>query len=419
MKFFGKKWLAPALAATAVLCAQAAFASTAANTAIVNKAVLSYNGGLTAESSVTVKVDLVPSLPNVTITSGSGAYQGPDTPAISNTVTVTSSANGPADYTVTPSVAAASNTTGATVTGGTSIKLGATITAGTGTTTSIVVPAPIGGAITADAEVNGIAVNDIIVFTVNNHTYTPKVTSTQYNSANNTFTINWANTQAIASTDVLSAGVQVGERQEVTLTAKPGTIATLGLDITTTVKAEVTATNFPTNSATTAPADKWTSTPPTITFQKYSRNVSSPVTGSGTPHYNSSIEGNTGAGSLPYFTGGVTGKPDDVIEYVIEVSNSGASTFDLTTCAVSDHIPTAYVTDPLPAYTGSRAIFYIDTNAAASTIAAGAVGANQASYVAGNSPNLIVNVGDGANATTAGTIPKGKGIAVAYRVKIK
>jgi len=419
MRAVMKSLLALALAVPAVLCAQASFASTAANTAIVNRAVLSYNGGLTAESSVTVKVDLVPALPNVTITRGEAAYQGPDTPAIPNTVTITSSANGPATYTVTPSVTGSSNATDASVTGGTSVVLGATITAGAGTTTSIVVPAPIGGAITADSEVNGIAVNDIIVFTVNSHTYTPKVTSTQYNAGNNTFTINWANTEAILGTDILSAGAQVGERQQVNLTAKPGTITTLGLDITTTVKAEVTAPNFPTNSATTAPANKWTSTPPTITFQKYSRNVSAPVAGTGTAHYNASIEGNTGAGSLPYYTGGVTGKPGDTIEYVIEASNSGASAFDLTSCAISDYVPTTYVTDPQAAYTGSRQIFYIDTNAVTSTITAGAVGANLASYVAANSPNLIVNVGENANATTPGTIPIGKGITIAYQVKIK
>lgn len=419
MKLSAKALLAIALATPAVLCAQAAFASTAANTAIVNKAVLTYNGGLTAESSVTVKVDLVPALPNVTITRGDAGYQGPDTPAIPNTVTITSSANGPATYTVTPTVTASTNTTGASVIGGTAVVLGASITAGAGTTTSIVVPAPIGGAVAADSEVNGIAVNDIVVFTVNSHTYTPKVTSTQFDAATNTFRINWANSEAIPAADVLGAGVQVGERQQVNLSVKPGTISTLGLDITTTVKAEVTAPNFPTNSATTAPANKWTSTPPTITFQKYSRNVTAPVAGTGTAHFNASVEGNTGAGSLPYYTGGVTGKPGDVIEYLIEASNSGASTFDLTLCAIADYVPTTYVTDPLPAYTGSRHIFYIDTNAVTSTITAGAVGANLASFVAGSTPNLVVNVGENANNTTPGTIPIGKGVAIAYQVRIK
>lgn len=414
------KWLlAFALAAQAVLCAQTCLANTAANTAIVNRAVLTYNGGLSAESSVTVKVDLVPALPNVAIARGEAAYQGPDTPGIPNTVSVTSSANGPATYTVVPTVTASTNTTGAKITGGASVLLGATITAGTGSATSVVVPAPIGGAITADSEVNGIAVNDVIVFTVNNNTYARKVTSTQYNVASNTFEINWANSEAIPQGDVLGAGIQVGERQQVDLVARPGTITTPGSEITTTVKVEVTAANFPTGSASTTPANKWSSAPATIALQKYSRNVTAPVAGTGTPHYNTKVEGNTGAGSRPYYTGGVTGKPGDVIEYLVEAANSAASTFDLTSCSISVGVPTSYVTDPLPAYTGARHIFYIDSNAATSTIAAGAPGASLASYVAGNNPNLVVNVGENAASSTPGTIPIGKSVAIAYQVKIK
>ena len=413
-----KALLALLVAAPVVMSAKASFANTAANTAIVNKAVLTYNGGLTAESSVTVKVDLVPALPNVTITRGDAVFQGTDTPAITDTVTITSSANGPATYTVSPSVTGSTNSTGASVTGGTTQTLGATVTAGTGGTTFIIVPAPIGGSIAADSEVNGIAVNDVIVFSINGHTYTPKVTSTSYNAANNTFQLNWGNVEAIPAADILGAGVQVGERQQVNLTVKPGAINTLGSELTVTVKAEVTAANFPTASATTAPANKWNSTPPTITFQKYSRNVTAPVTGTGIP-FSAPIEGNSGAGAKPYYTGGVTGKTGDVIEYVVQASNSGASAFDLTSCTISDTLPTAYVSDLLTPYTGSRHIFYIDTTGTPSTIFAGAVGSSLASYVPGNNPNLVVNVGENANNTTPGTIPVGKSVTIAYQVKIK
>jgi len=418
MKSVMRALLALLVAAPVLLSAKGSFANTAANTAIVNKAVLTYNGGLSAESSVTVRVDLVPALPNVTITRGDAVYQGADTPAITDTVTITASANGPATYTVTPTVTGSTNSTAPSVTGGASQVLGATVTAGAGGTTFIIVPAPIGGGIAADSEVNGIAVNDVVVFSINGHTYTPKVTSTSYNPANNTFQINWAGTEALPGADILGAGVQVGERQQVNLSVKPGTINTLGSDLTVTVKADVTAPNFPSASASTAPANKWTSTPPTITFQKYSRNVTTQVAGTGIPH-SAPIEGNTGGGAQPYYTGGVTGKTGDVIEYVIEASNSGASTFDLTACAISDTLPTAYVSDLRTPYTGSRQIFYIDTNGVPSTITAGAVGANLASYVAGNSPNLIVNVGENANNTTPGTIPIGKSVTIAYQVSIK
>ena len=247
------------------------------------------------------------------------------------------------------------------------------------------------------------------------------MTSTAYNLATNTFQINWANTSPIAAGDLAGnvAGLQVGERQQVVLTAKPGTITTLGSSITSTLTAAVTAANFPTGSATTAPADSWSSTPPTISFQKYSRNVTNPVAGTGTAHTNGSIEGNTGTGSLPYYTGGVTGKTGDVIEYVVEAANSSASLLDLTSCAISDTIPTTYVTDLLSPYTGSRQVFYIDNTGVAPVtydLTAGALGANLASYV---SPALVVNVGVGANNTTAGTIPIGKSVTIAYQVKIK
>lgn len=418
MKTVLKSVLALLVAVPVLMSTEASFANTAANTAIVNKAVLTYNGGLTAESSVIVKVDLVPALPNVTISNGEAVYQGVDTPAITSTVTITSSANGPATYTVAPTVTAFTNSTDPSVSGGINSILGATVTAGTGGTTFIVVPAPMGAATAADSAVNGIAVNDVIVFTVNGNTYTPTVTSTLFNPVSNTFQINWSNVQAVPAVDVLGAGVQVGERQQVNLSVKPGTINTLGAELTVTVKADVTASNFPTASATNSPANRWTSTPPTITFQKYSRNVTSPVAGTGIAH-SAPIEGNTGAGALPYYTGGVTGKPGDVIEYVIEAANSGSSTFDLASCAISDSVPTNYVTDLLTPYTGARHIFYIDTNGTASTITAGAVGSSLASYVAASTPNLIVNVGVSANNSTAGTIPIGKSVTIAYQVKIK
>lgn len=420
MKQMFKLLLALMIAVPVALSATTAFANTAANTAIVNKAVLTYNGGLKAESVVTVSVNLVPALPNVSITRGDAIYTAVDTPGMFNTVTITATTNGPATYTVTPSVTASTNTNAVaaiqpSVSGGANITLGATVTAATCGTACIIVPAPIGGGITADSPVNGIGVNDTIVFTVGPTTYTPKVTSTAYNAANNTFQINWSGTEAIPAADVLGPGVQVGERGSVVLTATPGTISVLGNDLTTTVQAVVTAPSFPNASAATTPANKWTSTAPSITFQKYSRNVTVPVIGTGTAHPNASIEGNTGAGSQPYYTGGVSGKPGDVIEYIVE-ANNGASGSDLTSCTISDTVPTTYVTDLLTPYTGSKHIFYIDTTGTPTTINAGAVGASPASYVA---PSLIVNVGVLANNTTPGTIPKGTGVTIAYQVKIK
>jgi hypothetical protein len=413
--------LALGLALPLALSATASFANTAANTAIVNKAVLTYNGGLTAQSSVTVVVALVPSKPNATISPANGVYTSVDNQPLSNTVMVTATANGPATYTVAPSVSAPVNTTAPSVSGGASISLGATITAGTGSATSIVVPAPNGAATTNNSPVNGIGVGSIIVFTINSTIYAEQVTSTVYNSASNTFTINFGT--ALAAADVAGnvAGLQVGERQQVTLTAKPGTIVALGSNITSTISADVSAAVFGAGFST-APTtvDTWTSTPPTISFQKYSRNVTSKVAGTSAPHSNANIEGNTGAGSLPYFTSGVVGAPGEIIEYIVEASNSGTSSFDLTNCAISDTLPTAYVQDPLlTPYTGTKQVFYIDNTGATQQtfdLTANASGGSLASYV---SPNLVVNVGVGANSTTPGTIPIGKSVTIAYQVKIK
>ena len=47
------------------------------------------------------------------------------------------------------------------------------------------------------------------------------------------------------------------------------------------------------------------------------------------------------------------------------------------------------------------------------------MGANQASFVAGSNPNLIVNVGTGASNIATGTIPVGKSVTIAYQVTIK
>ncbi|MFN2365395.1 MAG: hypothetical protein ABR523_02900, partial [Desulfurivibrionaceae bacterium] len=104
------------------------------------------------------------------------------------------------------------------------------------------------------------------------------------------------------------------------------------------------------------------------------------------------------------------------LEYVIVAENSGGA--DLTGCAVSDLIPEAFVGLKTGVYGGDD-VFYIDPAGTPSTFAAGAVGANQASFVAGGDPNLIVNVGAGADSMTTGTLPVGNGVTVAYQVTIQ
>jgi hypothetical protein len=421
MKKFLQAFPALLVAAAVLLTGTAALANTAANTAIINTAKLTYNGGLTAESSVTVTVALVPSTPNVDITRADSAYTGVNTPAVTNTVTVTSTANGPADYTVTPSLVASTNTKPGpaaqpAVTGGATVTIGASVTTGTSGATYITVPAS-GASGANPAAINGIAVGDTIVFTAGGTTYAQVVAGFTDNG-NGTYRINWT-TGAIAN--IPPSGTQVGERLQVNLSATPGTIDIQGNPITTTVQAVVSTPAAPSGgspapanaTATTTPPNNWTSTNPNISFQKYSRNVTNSTGNSaGVGSTNMTING----GNHAYFTGGVTGKPGDTIEYVIKVINNGA--LDISNCAISDQLPTAYVSDPITPYGGAH-IFYIDTNSVTSQVAAGAPGVSLASYVAANSPNLIVNVGVGALANAGGTIPASKSVTIAYQATIK
>lgn len=382
-------------------------ANVAAFTEIINSAQLTFDGG-SATATVTVTVNLVPASPNVSITNATGAYTAPNTPALTDSVRITSTANGPADYTVAPTVAGDTNATGTSVSGGTTVSIGASVTTGTSGTTFITIPAS--GASGNDSPVNGIGVNDTIVFTVNGNTYTKTVTSTVDNG-DGTFRINWSG--AIPGGDVPDAGVQVGEQVTVNLSVLPGTVITPGTPITVTVQALVTTAGAGNVTVTNGTANNWTTPNPNVLMTKYVRNLSvagsNPAAGSGT-----SFTINTT--TREYFTSGVTGKPGDSLEYVIVASNSGGGA--LTSTAIKDNVPISFVDFSTGVY-GGKEVFYIDPNNATFTFTAGGVGANQASYVAASTPNLIVNVGDGATNLLTGNLPAGKSVTVAYQVTIK
>ncbi len=384
--------------------ASQALAKVAANTEIVNSARLTFDGG-TVSATVTVTVALVPAQPNVSVANASGAYTAPDTPALTGPVVIVATANGPADYTVTATVAGSTNTTAPEVSGGATVTVGATVTSGTSATTYVTVPA--GGAGGNDAEVNGIGVNDTIVFTVGADTFTRQVASTTDNG-DGTFRLNWSG----ATSAVPASGVQVGERKTVNLSVLPGTVVSPGTDITVTVEAEVATPGVAAVTALNTIPNAWTTPPPNVSVTSYVRNATdsnfNPAAGSGTPFAINAI-------TSEYFTGGVTGESGHTLEYVIVADNSGGA--GLTGCSISELVPEAFATFK-PGVYGGDGLFYIDPAGATFTFAAGAVGANQASFVAGSDPNLIVNVGTGADSTTAGTIPAGGSVTIAYQVTI-
>lgn len=387
--------------------AGSALANVAANTAIINTARLTFTGG-SANASVTVTVSLVPSSPNLSITDTNSAYTAPNTPALTNSVRITATANGPADYTVTPTVVAGAGTTNSTapavsVTGAATVTIGATVTTGTSGTTYVTVPAS--GASGNNAAVNGIAVNETILFTVNGTAYNRAVTSTTDNG-DGTFRLYWSG--AIAGLDVPAAGVQVGEQTTVNLSVLPGTVQTAGTNITVTVQAVVSTSGAGDVNVTNTNANFWTTPSPNVNMTKYVRNTGlsgNPAAGSGTSYTINTV-------GHEYFTSGVTGKPGETLEYVIVASNVGAT--DLTGAAISDGLPVDFVTLKTGVYGGDD-VFYIDPDNVPDSFPAAAVGANQASFV---SPNLVVNVGTGASNALTGTIPAGKGVTVAFQVTI-
>jgi|GEM_PF-839926 len=394
-----------------VLPSGRAYANVAANTQIVNSAKLTYAGG-SAAATVVVSVALVPSTPNVSITYGNAAYTAPNTPVISDTVTITATANGPASYSVTPAVGTTANVLGsnpATVNAPTPVvTIGATVTTGTSGTTFVTVPAGIAAG--SGSAVNGIGPASTIIFTVNGNSYTRSGLTTTDNG-NGTFTISWAT--PIPAADVPLAGVLIAEQKTVAVNVAPGTVLAPGSNMTVAVSATVSTPGAPSATATTASPNTWTTPSPNVSLTKYVRNTSTPVVGSAGA---TSFTINTVTST--FYTGGVTGKPGDTLEYVIVASNTGAT--DLNSSALSDLVPTAYVnfvTSPGPY--GGKEVFYIDPANATTVFTAAAVGANQASWVSGNNPNLVVNVGTGASNSTPGTIPAGKSVTIAYQVTIK
>jgi hypothetical protein len=386
------------------------WANVAYNAQIINKATLTYTGG-TATASVTVTVALVPSLPNVTITNASGVYTAPDSPVLSDLVTITSKANGPADYIVVnpPSVLSSGNTTAPSVTGGATVNIGATVTTGASTTAYLTVPAS--GASGNNAVVNGIGAGTAIYFIGNATPYPRTVTSTVDNG-DGTFRLILS--AAIASTDVPGAGVQVGEQKTVSLSVKPGTVNTPGTDITVTVQAVVSTAGVGNVTAANTTPNTWTTaSPPNVTLSKYVRNVTTSADNKGATHtYNSTTY---------YESGNVTAKPanppitGDVLEYVLVANNTGAGAAALS--AITDVLPTAYVTLLPNAYGAGKEVTYVNDLGAPTTYSS-ASDSDQATYTPGTS-TLTVYIGTGATSSAGGSIPGGnKTVLVIYQVTV-
>mgnify|MGYP004701257517 CR=1 FL=1 len=383
------------------LTARNALAAVAANTRIVNQASLSYNDGTgvqTLNAAVTVTVNLVPGLATLAAPANQTApYSGADTAHIYN-YTITAGGNGPDTYTLTAPISGAPapvNTVlndpgSSTPTLSTSsVTLGASVT--TSGSTATVVNVPSDGV--AGPAVNGIAIGDTILVSGQVRTVTA-ITNTGSGIANITV--------GAALSPVPGAGESVFERQAFTLTTYSGTLVTAGSNVV--VSVDTTANNGAGNAT-----DQVTSTytSGSATLVKYVRNVSVPVGGTGGQNFTIQAVSNT------FYTGGVTGKTGDVLEYLLLATNTG--TGPATASTLSDVLPLAYVNFLTDGFGAPADVLYVN-EAAAETGLTDTAADDQATLAGAN---LMVHVGTGATPVAGGSIAAGSNIKVVYRVTIK
>lgn len=399
--------------------AGSARANTAAGVVISNTATLSYNG-TTTTSQVSVTVALKQSAPNITITGGNSSYSGVNSPSITQTVIVVATANGPSTYRVST---AASNQNNNSSSGSVNIQgpnnysaaalnyidetLGATVTTGTSGQTYVTVPRTTGASTTSINGISAGATPSHIM--VGAH----EVTVTNIVDQGDTFQIQWSG--AIPLGDVPGPGQVIGEKKVLNFYAYPGTVQSVGSNISFDVNATASNTvNGNTVSATTSsPANNsWTTNAPTVSFTKYVRNVSdSTATGGG-----GTASATFGANTYTYYHDSVTAKPTETLEYLIVAINTDP-TNPLTGCAIGDVLPIpTYAAFVSNAYGANNDIAYFDTTGALSYFQTYGSGTHQAMLV---SPNLLnVKVGDTASDTQGGNVPVSRNVKILYRLTI-
>ena len=326
----------------AVALPQVAMATTGANHIIRNTVTVSYDDTFgTNQTPVTASVDVTVNLVEAqTVLNTPGDQSTDPATTVTYTYTATAAANGLDSYNLSTAMTESAGISGSTATirnaGDTatiaSVSLGGTSVAASGTiaaagTTAISVPADSAN----DGAVNGIAAGE--TFVVNGAVFTvASVDDVNGGTANATSTIT-VNGNGTAT--AIAIGDQIGEQLTFLVKVDPGTvIATTNQTITVDLGAQdsgATLAAVPDQTVTTV-------TVASLTVVKYVANITNPVAGVGSTV---ALDTGGGAGSITYYTSGVTGDPGDTLEYVIEVSNAaGASTAS-----------NVVLSDPVPAFT--------------------------------------------------------------------
>jgi len=273
-------------------------------------------------------------------------------PALENTnynlvYTITATANGPDSYdfssddTTTNMDADAGFTTPSATLGGTTVATAIIIGV-----TNIVVP--FDG--TDDSIVNGIAVGDTIVIDPSGTAEVRIVDSIDESSggAGNTVTI----TLTVATASAHASGLIIGERASVTVVATTDEVTT-GASGTHSVLTTATSVADNTQNTTQTTATVITVRRPALVITKYVRNITDTALTGASPI---TIDTDTWYGT------GVTGKPGDVLEYLIVVDNTDPD------AAVASNI---ILTDPIAQFSTFEAgSILLDADGSAANLAA-------------------------------------------------
>ena len=267
--------------------------------------------------------------------------------------------------------------------------LGATTAAATASIGASAITVPADG--TSDASINGVEAGDTLV--IGGNTYT---VSSITDNATGTSTINLGSN---LTTNVSIADL-IAERQTFYYRVTPSAIGS------GTVTNTLTADDGVSTAATDDTITTITLTAPSVTVTKYVRNVTTGTAGGGT-----TISYDSGSGSNTYYSSGVTGKPGDVLEYVIQVANAG------TGGGATDVV----INDPVPAYT-TYVASSMTLDSAALTDAdndadAGETDGTTVYIYAGSTPGNdgAAGVGNG----TGGTLTAGSTTRGSFRVTIQ
>lgn len=448
-----------AIAATACCLAlstgaQAALQGSAGNTQIWNKVTVNYNAGSTpliATSNVAVvtvnTVNVTPTILSITpspgSTDGTGATQ-------QYTFTVMTNSNGPGVITLgaadnTPTNLTLSGTTpvitgsvflGATVFDPTATQNGVATTVAAAASITVAVPndhsiplatATTGGAFN-DGVINGLAVNSVVYisngiggtfgpFTVtavsdpaegSGTTATPGSITLRNNTAAAIGPFTPAVGWQIVEAKILASALTVTQG----VVTAPASAASWVTTVTATMGSSTTA-----NVTTTAHSSS-------LTVTKYVRNATAAVVGT------TATTAPAGIGGATYYQTGVSGKPGDILEYLLIIANSGTGSATaviatdpvpvytvLRTAATYSYTPsgagTALMTDIFAqAWNGTTLQTFIPNGSGIATVGYG----KSAALIAGSA--MTYYLGSGSTTSSGGAIATGGTTYVVYQVTI-